>query len=321
MSWAFVVKSHFKHKTKCIIVKDNISCAFKHKTVKNDNIPRHKEILPHPRDDFIMTNGCKVEDNDAKKVKKQNSNHIVNNKQIPENHWVLSFSPLKMIHHNQSKTLINGYIHIIQLLLTQNIPIEINIIIINFCFIKTDNLKHWFTHCDNIHKPLLLHFCNVNPFHQAIIFCSLLEQATELNQSICADNHSSCLLDAELNEKDDIDPITSYNNGETEYIICHGNSRTNLLNNIDPNKLNIIINYDLVEPIITRSNTSQTYSLCSEYLKRGTIGKYIHKNIKIHIISFIMADLIDTYVNVEEQCKVCLYELPCTLSEALIDLI
>eukprot|EP01084_Bolivina_argentea_P085285 154131_1 len=58
MSWAGIAKKTPNHnKTTSIKVKYNVDSTSNKIKKKKDNIPRHKEIIPHVADDYIMTNG------------------------------------------------------------------------------------------------------------------------------------------------------------------------------------------------------------------------------------------------------------------------
>ena len=96
--------------------------------------------------------------------------------------------------------------------------------------------------------------------------------------------------------------ILKYNNGSLNYIICYKESSINALQNV---KFKIIINYDLKRSL--------------QFFERSTASKYVNKNDKVHMISFIDESSSKLYEIVEVDCNVVLHELPSALDKALVD--
>ena len=75
-TWASIAKSNNSSQKKSIrvSVQYNNNLYQKKQTAEqqlnNDNIPRHREVTPHPADDFIMTNGYNI-DNKTENINNQ----------------------------------------------------------------------------------------------------------------------------------------------------------------------------------------------------------------------------------------------------------
>ena len=56
MAWASIAAKNVNKSPPILLIKYNVSNLDESKESIKDNIPRHREITPHPADDFIMTN-------------------------------------------------------------------------------------------------------------------------------------------------------------------------------------------------------------------------------------------------------------------------
>jgi len=175
---------------------------------------------------------------------------------------------------------------------------------------KTDNLKHWFVFCPKrrLRLAMLVELCKVNPYGQGIIFVWNPTEAQILQTSM-KENKQDVVFDCKILNGEKIADanaiVNCYNKGSIQYIIAHERSPIHILQNINPLKLKVIINYDI------RSS--------SAYLQRCSISKYINANNKVHVISLIDEQQTTVYERVEENCSVELQELPHNVAEVLCD--
>lgn len=98
--------------------------------------------------------------------------------------------------------------------------------------------------------------------------------------------------------------INLYNKGIIQYIICYDDSPAHLLYEIDPEKLQVIINWSL------------QYS--SGFLKRCCLFRCTGTHQKIHYISLIQSENTPVYEGVERICGVTLTDLPANVGAVLI---
>merc|ERR1712187_161117 len=99
---------------------------------------------------------------------------------------------------------------------------------------KTDNMKYWFIFCPkrSLRLAMFTELCKVNPHRQGIIFVCQFRDAQILQSSMKGNKDDVVFNSKILNDEKIADAnaiINSYNNGTTQYIICHERSPIHIL--------------------------------------------------------------------------------------------